>query len=158
MKIVSPFEGLQLPESLACEFFAVFSRFEFTLKESGFIRKDQQRVEPAWWSFAERVSGYLCIKPNSELWEAVQYLTSEIPQVQISQDEWSPIPLHGKTQIENSIDAVIRVRNNLFHGGKHTPHSPPGRDEKLVCSSLAVLYACLEQNDKLRQIYEQNVF
>lgn len=158
MKIVSPFEGLQFSKSLACEFFAVFSRFEFTLKESGFIRQNQQRAEPAWWSFAESVSGYLCLEQNSELCDAVEYLTTEIPQVQISKGEWSPIPLHGKNQIEKSIDSITRVRNNLFHGGKHTPHSPPGRDEKLVRASLAVLYACLEQNDVLRNNYEQNMF
>ncbi|MEZ5463918.1 MAG: hypothetical protein R3F22_01565 [Lysobacteraceae bacterium] len=158
MKIASPFEGLHLPEALVCEFFAVFSRFEFTLKESGHTRENRVPLEPAWWPFAEKVDSYLAVQPGSDLANAIDYLTTDIPQVQIRKDNWEARPLHGATKVERAIDAVTRVRNNLFHGGKHTPHSPAGRDEKLIRAALSVLYACLEQNDNLRNTYEQNVF
>lgn len=156
MNIASPFEGLQFPASLACEFFAVFSRFEFTLKECGFERRGKKRVEPAWWKFAEYASCFLQVQSDPELTRALHDLRSPPPQVQVTKDEWEATPLHGKTEIEKALDAVTRVRNNLFHGGKHTPHSPPGRDEKLVRASLTLLYACLEQNTCLRDIYEQH--
>jgi hypothetical protein len=55
-------------------------------------------------------------------------------------------------------DAICRVRNNLFHGGKHTPHSPEGRDEKLVWCALTVLVAYLEQDDEMRDNFEQTDF
>ena len=156
--IASPFKGLQLSEVLVCEFFAAFSRFEYTLKEAGFVRPNQQYAEVAWWTFAEKASEFLHVEPESKLAQALLDLTLEPPQVQISKSQWMQVQLHGNSQIEKAIDAVTRVRNNLFHGGKHTPHSPSGRDEKLVRASLAVLYACLEQNSILRNTYEQNVF
>jgi hypothetical protein len=158
MKIASPFKGLQLTEELVCEFFAVFSRFEFTLKESGFIRKNRRPVEPAWRSFGADASNYLTVNAGTDLAEAINYLTSEIPQVQVEIDKWEPTPLHGVSDVDRAFDAIARVRNNLFHGGKHTPHSPPGRDKKLIQASLCVLYGCLEQNEGFRNIYEQNVF
>lgn len=158
MTIASPFDGLQLPAALACEFFAVFSRFEFMLKESGFIRENRTPVEPAWRSFGESASEFVSVQENSALARAIHYLVTEIPQVQVTKDSWEAIALHGESDVARAIDAVTRVRNNLFHGGKHTPHSPPGRDEELVRTSLCVLYACLEQNDGLRTTYEQNVF
>jgi hypothetical protein len=157
MTIASPFEGFQIPAELVCEFFAVFSRFEFTLKENGFIQTRNGHAEPSWRCFSAAVSKSLRVETDSALEQALAYLVNEPPQIQISKEQWHPISLHGATAIEQAIDAVTRARNNLFHGGKHTPHSPPGRDEKLVRSSLTVLYACLEQDATLRSTYEQNV-
>jgi hypothetical protein len=107
------------------------------LKESGFIRINCKTVEPAWRKFGEFASKYLSVQPNSELAQAIDYLVTYIPEVQISKDNWKPIALHGGTKTEQAIDAVARVRNNLFHGGKHTPHSPLGRDEMLIRMSFA---------------------
>ena len=85
-------------------------------------------------------------------------MVDEPPLVQTAKDQWTVKNLHGGTPIEQAIDAIRRVRNNLFHGGKHTPHSPPGRDARLLRSSLMLLYACLEQDGNLRDTFEQNVF
>lgn len=119
MAIASPFDGLQIQRELVCEFFAVFSRFEFTLKETGFLRVVNGRATPAWRQYGTSLSNP--------------------PQVQIGRETWAHAPLRGKTRIAQALDAVTRVRNNLFHGGKHTPHSPPGRDEKLIRTSLTLL-------------------
>lgn len=157
MEIASPFKGLQLSEQLVCEFFAVFSRFEFVLKENNYIRENVRPIEPAWWKFGIFASSYLEVE-NAELVAAIDYLTSNIPLIQLDKREWVPKQLHGNNQIEQAIEAITRVRNNLFHGGKHTPHSPTGRDEALIKASLCVLYECLKQNDELRNTYEQNEF
>lgn len=146
-----------MPTELACRFFAVFSRFEFALKESGCMRKDMKRAEPAWRCFGEEAAQWLNVAPGSALDAAILYLNGNPPQVQM-RNGWQVEPLHGETAIARAIDAACRVRHNLFHGGKHTPHSPDGHDQRLVESALAVLTACLEQDDNLRAIFEQTEF
>lgn len=148
----SPFDSLQLPRGLVCEFFAVFSRFEFALKKSGFVYVNRYgRAAPNWDDFASAVS--LQVVPGSDLSQAVDFLNHEPPQVQTSAHEWKYLKLRGVPPIATALDATQRVRNNLFHGGKHTPHSPPGRDEKLVRAALTVLLACVEQIPELGAAY-----
>lgn len=156
MPVRSAFDGLRVPRELVCEFFATFSRFEFLLKETGFARPDQNdRVAPDWDRFAIETAAWLKVEDESDVAAAVAYLNDEPPQVQVGPQEWKKATLAGKASVERALHATRRVRNNLFHGGKHTPHSPPGRDEKLVRLSLALLYACLEQNENLRVVYEE---
>jgi hypothetical protein len=158
MKIPSPFDGLHLDQGLICEFFAVFSRFEFSLKEAGYCREVRGLVEPAWWGYAERATELVIVEPGSALDEAITYLCGEPPLYQISAQRWERRPLRGISRFEQALDAVKQIRNNLFHGGKHTPHSPPGRDNRLVASSLIVLHACLQGDAEIREVYIQNQF
>ena len=71
---------------------------------------------------------------------------------------WLAAPLRGKTDIERALDAIQRVRNNLFHGGKHTCQSAPERDEGLVRAALVVLHACRSVGGNFNDIYEQTEF
>lgn len=158
MDINSPFRGLRIPRELVCEFFGVFSRFEFTLKESHYQIPGKTRAEPDWRQFAFDVAQWLQVTPNSDLEKAITYLNDEPPQVQMRELGWQREALRGDTMVARAFDATCRVRNNLFHGGKHSPHSPDGRDERLVRSALEVLVACLHQNDDLRGMFEQTEF
>ena len=56
-----------------------------------------------------------------------------------------------------AIEAAKRVRNNIFHGGKHTPHSPPERDAKLVQAARAVLEVCLLADAELKSEFEHQL-
>ena len=158
MAIRSPYEGLQIPERLVSEFFGVFARFEFTMKECGYLKKGAARARPDWDCFATRASAQLKIEPGSSAATAVDYLVTEPPFVQGSGLKWNAAPLEGKTNPEKALHAVVRVRNNLFHGGKHTPQSPAGRDEKLVSESLVLLYTCIEQIHGFRDMFETTEF
>ncbi|ELY22161.1 hypothetical protein ACK8HJ_22680 [Vreelandella titanicae] len=158
MNIPSPFEGLDIEKELVCEFFATLSRLEFALKELGYSRNERGVVSPAWWRFSEEIAKNVHIDIGSELDGAINFLCNEPPMVQISAQEWQPRDLHGEREIEKAIDAACRVRHNLFHGGKHTPHSPPGRDRRLVESAQMVLLACIEACPRLREVYVQNRF
>ena len=149
------FASLKMPESLACEFFAVFSRFEFALKESGYFYVHRSRASPDWRTFAAATAKTLNITSSSKLSDAIDFLNAEPPQVQVSAHDWQAVPLSGSAPIATAIDAAQRVRHNLFHGGKHSAHSPPGRDEQLVRAALEVLLACLAQDSALSAAYEQ---
>ena len=158
MNIPSPFEGLDIDRKLVCDFFATFSRLEFSLKEMGYVRDDRGVASPAWWQFAETMNNKLDIQSNLDLAEAISYLCTKPPMVQTGAHNWENKPLHGKTDVERSIDAACRVRHNLFHGGKHTPHSPSGRDQKLVSCALCVLLSCVSSCNTLHKIYVYNRF
>jgi hypothetical protein len=156
--MTSPFDGLQVPRELVCEFFAVFSRFEYTLKESHFVKHQYGRATPDWGKYAQSVAGRISADNNAELEQAIRYLIDDPPQVQIVQGGaavWQPAPLRKGTEIERALEATQRVRNNLFHGGKHTSQSPAGRDKKLLRAALVVLNGCLSADDKFRATYEQ---
>lgn len=157
LPFTSPFNGLQLDRELACTFFAVFSRFEFALKEEQFVRINRHgQAEPHWELFKERASDQWIQTPETE--DAVALLLAEPPQVQTGAQTWRQFDLRGQNRFARAIEAAKRVRNSLFHGGKHTPHSPPGRDEALVNAALLILYACLDANTTLRDTYNQHEF
>jgi hypothetical protein len=158
MKMHSPFDGLRVSRELVCEFFAIFARLEFSLKEMGYLVAERSRAIPDWHRFGEECVTRLKVNSGSALEEAITYLNTEPPQVQMRLNGWQPMQLNGTHSIAKAIDASCRVRHNLFHGGKHSPHSEDGRDQRLVKSALIVLTACIEQNSDLRGIFEQTVF
>jgi len=143
MGIPSPFDGLHLDREVVCDFFAVFSRFEFALKESGFVRSHRGLIEPAWKRYGSVIATLLTIEPGSPLDEAIDYLCNEPPLFQVGATQWEQCPLQNSNKLEQAIDAIKQVQNNLFHSAKHTPHSLHGRDNKLVKSSLFVLMPVL---------------
>lgn len=150
-----PFTFISVPKDLACEFFAVFSRFEFALKESGFA-KGEGRASPDWQRFARECT--LEVAQDSPLTISMGYLLAYPPQIQTPNLKWKDVALQGKTDVAKALESLQRVRNNLFHGGKHPPNSLPGRDTELVNASLAILYAVLEQNEQIRSDYETVLF
>jgi hypothetical protein len=156
LKIREPFAFIAVNQELVCEFFAVFARFEFALKESGYVHGVAGRASPDWKRY--KVDCKLKMDTTDPLHAHIRYLLAHPPQVQDVNLKWSTVALKAATDEGKALEAIQRVRNNLFHGGKHPPLSPPGRDEELVKASLAVLYACLEQNEQLLRDYETTEF
>ena len=150
-----PFTFISVPKDLACEFFAVFSRFEFALKEAGFV-KGEGRASPDWKRFSREFS--FEVDKDSPLAVSLGYLLAYPPQIQAPNLKWKDDALQGATDKAKALESIQRVRNNLFHGGKHPPNSSPGRDTELVTASLAILYAVLEQNEQIRSDYETVLF
>lgn len=77
----SPFDGLRMPRDLVCDFFALFSRFEYSLKQAGFCRGHRGLATPAWRSFSENAGNQMYLEPGSQASEAVDFLNAEPPQV-----------------------------------------------------------------------------
>jgi len=146
MALANPFDGVAVPRELVVEFFAVFARCEYAMKEAGYKRNDNGIAAPAWQRLANDAGGWLAVEPNTELAEAVAQLVNDPPRLQSFDGGWQASPLRGAGPVANAIDAAQRVRNNLFHGGKHAPEAAPGRDEQLVRSALTLLRAVIEQS------------
>ncbi|MGY2265997.1 hypothetical protein [Pseudomonas sp. SDO5561_S422] len=159
----SPIKKLKISKELVFEFLAVFSRFEFSLKESGYFRKGRHDIAEADWSkFTESMSSYFEQVDSKNLSSAIEYLIKEPPQQQIVEGgslKWRPLTFGPEqTLAAKTLIAVRMTRNNLFHGGKHFPHSADGRDEKLIKSSLTVLDFCLNKHDDVKFDYETYAF
>ena len=107
-------------KNLAFDFFYFFSRFEFALKENGRIQTGPRDVAQADWnSFVQEFEGAY------EPCEAAQALLGDPPDVQRVKNrnewEWHPLAFgEDQSELSKAALAVKTVRNNLFHGGKHS--------------------------------------
>ena len=158
----SPFEDLQINPRLVCEFFAAFARFEFAMKETRFCRGDQHgNAIPNWNLLKSELGSLITPFADGEKRDLVDYLLTEPPEIQKVRNgrpQFEPVPLSGANPGAQAIEAAKRVRNNLFHGGKHTPHSSAERDTKLINGAFVVLDACLAADPDLNSTFEQQIF
>lgn len=146
MPLRDPFEDLAVPRELVMDFFGCFCRCEYAMKETSYRREEHGGwAAPAWQRLANDAGGWLAVTPGSALEAAIHTLISEPPLLQSFSGGWLAAPLRGASPVANAIDAAQRVRNNLFHGGKHTPEARPGRDEELVRAALTLLRELVEQ-------------
>jgi hypothetical protein len=155
MTVSSPFDRLNLDARLACEFLAVFARYEFALKATGFAKgKD---ATAAWDSYARAIDAAFTQLKSAELTAAIDYLISQPPKKQVlvkGKLRWADAPPDANLpRAEQVILMVRRVRNNLFHGGKFLPVAGGDRDQVLVNHALVVLHACLPLNANVAAAY-----
>lgn len=154
---------LRVNKDIAIEFFFVFSRFEYALKMSGFLRGGIGRAEPNWEQFTPILGDifdeHYQNDQKGELQEAVNYLNTYPPRRQMKGESglyWDARISNG-TPLAIWLILLIRdVRNNLFHGGKFSelPEREPDRNDKLLRYSLIVLYKLLELADTHTQTQE----
>jgi hypothetical protein len=127
---------------LAFDFFYWFSRFEFALKENGYLKCNNvgARAEPGWDAFVER-------------WHAEYTASAEAAALQDAKPEtqivgpngelaWRPVRLDDcNSELAKVVRHLKTVRNNLFHGGKHggAGWDDPKRTKLLIFLGKAVL-------------------
>jgi len=145
--------------TLAFEFFFWFSRFEFALKENGYLQSHTPgtAAKPGWDSFIDKWKGKYVLST-----EANNLLASP-PEKQIvgqgSSLTWKPVELADcKSDLASVVRLVKTIRNNLFHGGKHggAGWDDPARTQDLLNSGCAVLNHFADMsglNDDYRQEY-----
>jgi hypothetical protein len=136
---------------LIFEFFMVYSRFEFTLKQFKEFRKKDSRAVANWPAFANAIQAKFFPSQSSELMEAYEYYLKYPPGVQIVRNGHLAWKANEKKENETEFAWVIRsigtVRNNLFHGGKFPWDYI--RDTTLLSNGLIILHACLRLNGKV---------
>jgi hypothetical protein len=146
----------QLSE-LAFRFFYWFSRFEFALKENGYLKfhTPGENAEPGWDEFVEEWCDNYVASPNAEV------LLTSPPERQIVQagDElaWRAVGLYDcRSELAKVVRLLKTIRNNLFHGGKHSGAGwdDPRRTEQLLAAGIVVLDQ-LADLAKIRADYAQ---
>ncbi|WP_051448298.1 hypothetical protein [Bradyrhizobium sp. WSM1417] len=143
-----------LPHDLTLRFFATFARFEFAMKycnclkprgaAEGCRRRLEERLPADFFEVIRQpgVAATLINRPAKNLLAR----GGAVPQF----GDPEP-PLATARQL---LDAVWRVRNNLFHGNKLSP-ADRARDEALMTDVLAVIYAILERDHQLSVAFHE---
>jgi hypothetical protein len=151
---------IRVSDQLILEFFEKFARFEAAMKESEFCTGGESKpAKPDWTKFDTELAGNLGAHVNGSkkaLVEAMKFFLGQPPEVQISRNRKAVFErkaLIGKTDGAMVLCAVRRVRNNLFHGGKHTDHSPEEHDQTLLRHAITVLDAAAALDHGLNAIY-----
>jgi hypothetical protein len=126
----------------AFEFFFWFSRFEFALKENGFLKSHlpDASAKPGWDEFVGKWSE--SYTPSSEALSLIN--SAPCRQIVLRDDElsWRPVGLADCTsELAKVVRLVKTVRNNLFHGGKHgsTGWDESERMARLLADGKAVI-------------------
>ena len=141
---------IELPHASpsAAKLFACFSRFEFALKECGYVKANRYGwAEPDWDRFSA-LDGLPSLVQRLRIDGAAAELLQHPPRQQVvarGHWEWadaSPI-VEGATFVR----AIKRVRNNLFHGGKA---GADPRDDQLCEDAVACLVALLDLDRDVR--------
>ena len=124
------------------KFFYWFSRFEFALKENGYLKdlRPGAKAEPSWEKFQESVLSEYSTSPE------MSRLIKLHPKRQYVIDhggvEWQPVGIdHCDNDLCKVVTMLRTVRNNLFHGGKHgdTDVDSKARNLELLECGKAVL-------------------
>ena len=156
------YQKLSLDKDLTTGFSILFSRFEYALKRTRrYAAGDENAVKADWDKFAQDHDSQFDSERTPELKAAIEYLNGNPPKKQILKDgllDWKNVPPQNTPLLKQVLDAVRRVRNNLFHGGKfqNGPMEDPGRDSDLLRSCITVLEECLSLNNGVReQFYPQ---
>ena len=138
------------------EFFYWFSRFEFALKENGYVKEGSYNAAlPDWEKFRDTHSdNYITSPEASTLLEAP-------PQRQVlvgNMCKWEKTNFsQEKTTLGKVILVLKTIRNNLFHGGKSNQEDwdNPDRNLFLLENGKAVLDS-LANSDGLQADYERH--
>ena len=143
---------------LCIEYFFKFSRFEFALKENGFLKKGRHKAaKPNWKKFIrEYASTY---SPSQE----ARNLMNDPPDRQIVRDGRCQWEKTNFANFDSDLDKVVLVlkviRNNLFHGGKNSQFDwdNPERSAFLIENAISVL-GDLASLSELERDYWRNYY
>lgn len=141
-------------------FFTLFSRWEYALKQQAKFRKTGRQGETLadWDKFADAYPNVLSTIDYPGYPAAREYLLGH-PPLRLMYEGFS---WQGNPQRESETEAryflrIIRdVRNNLFHGGKYQagPMNELARDRKLIDSAITALLACITLDPEIRFAFE----
>lgn len=155
-------EALVVDRDLLLQFVSAFSRFEYSLKRSGYL-KAGKKAEADWDTYANGLRGRFSTVGQRTFQDAVKFLINDPPKTQIVSESglgWSSTPMgDGELYERYVLRLVSTVRNNLFHGGKYPhPHGPIvdiARNKRLLEAGVTVLSQCLELSETVRVAFEE---
>jgi len=157
------FEGeniVYINDELILKFLKVFSRAEYALKNVADFRYDN-KAEANWDKFANKIHEKFLERNDCTLSKAKEYLWNNPPKKQIiDNDELSFKDFgiaEGQKSTQQLLAMVKTIRNNLFHGGKHTPSTAEvnntERNQKLIESSIVIIKACMDLDNCVKGYY-----
>lgn len=148
-------------QGLVSDFFILFCCFEYALKRGGCLREDKTGPWPDWWRFADDNCQVFDGQTDDAFHQATEYLIANPPRLQTKTEggvvdyEANPRPMAGDSRLRQAVNAMQRVRNNLFHGGKfrNGEIEDPARNECLLRHSITVLEHAVELDERLKRVF-----
>ena len=133
---------------LVLRFFVAFSRFEYAMKAAGWARAGRGDAAEADWNRVVRQLKQADQAERDRVLGRAGLLLSAPPRKQVFRNKtlsWRE-PGRSGDDLQRLIDGLKRVRNNLFHGGKYSPHGTylSNRATQLIEAAHAVLEALLD--------------
>lgn len=136
-------------------FFVVFSRFDYALKDAGFVRdRGDGGAAPDYTCYKHKIRPYYWACETNVLRGAATYILRNRPQRQLvdlsvptsPRLHWSrPSSISRSADVttrgmsDSLFDAVTTIRNNLFHGGKASPASVEDRERNDMLLGCAII-------------------
>ncbi|MFD1770140.1 MULTISPECIES: hypothetical protein [Sphingobacterium] len=150
--------------ALLNEFFIAFSRFEFTLKISGYLKDNvKKEAHPDWLKFGlkkkETFDDYIdSLETDDELKTAIEYILINPPKKQFVGDDnmlmFALVPDENPSNTQKLCTYITRIRNNLFHGAKFLKsYGDSSRDWKLISCALLVLSCWIDDDQNFKSWY-----
>ncbi len=143
-------------------YFAVFSRFEYALKRSGFLRTRNGAAQADWDCYANSLKGRFADAQNPYFRQAITFLKQRPPRKQVVNESgslgWADSIQDMSESDEKFLLRLARViRNNLFHGGKFPtgPVDDDARNRDLIKAGIAVLTECLSLSPNIKEKFEE---
>ena len=102
------------------EYFYWFSRFEFALKERGYLKDKNPgaKAEPDWDDFVKKHKDKY--HSSAEAIDLIKLHPKRQKVAEAEKLEWEPVGIsHCNNDLCKIVAMIKTVRNNLFHGGKH---------------------------------------
>lgn len=134
----------------AFEFFYWFSRFEFALKDAGYLKSEKvgAPAEPGWDAFVRKYEGRYSLTAKA------QELLDANPERQVvgrSGLEFRPVSFEGdQSDLSKIVRLTKTVRNNLFHGGKDSAKG--WDDQSRMQTLLPLVVAVIDEFAQLAEI------
>jgi hypothetical protein len=146
-----------LPPKATLRFFASFARFEFAMKQCGYVSKtdDGDVALACRRKLAAGLPKHFFQRIRDE--EIAPVLMRRPPKNLFMRDGAQPQfgdQPSAPATTKQLLDAVWRVRNNLFHGNKMYP-ADRERDTALMDDALAILDAIMQQKQDLSSAFHE---
>ena len=146
---------------LILKFLKVFSRAEYALKMSNKFCHNN-KAEANWDLFGNKINNDFLNINDCCLSRAKEYLWNKPPKKQKINNSnliFSDFVIDSNAKKTQQLLLMVRtVRNNLFHGGKHTLENAEvnntERNQKLIESSIVIIKACMKLNDDVSEYYK----
>jgi hypothetical protein len=153
------FSAGRLDRDLVSDFFMLFARAEFALKNAGFAtRRRDDSVAADWNKFAQSLGRAFMHPSDPTLVNAVEYLQTKPPKKQVLKDghiEWKDRERGNLDDSAFLVRSITTVRNNLFHGGKEIVGLMVERDRQLIQHSLLLLAYAITLNPAVHSAFSE---
>lgn len=149
MTLRTPDRSLLAPRAEISEFYLTFSRYEFALKATGFVKQTDHGVKIDWGKLATSLGSLDDLLGNrrADVEELLDRPPKRLNLVNDTHLKWqvdAPKPIWGPTRV--FLYRVQAVRNNLMHGSKFIEQESydPARESKLLSSAISAITIILD--------------